>query len=448
MATFRNIPGVDSLARSARLAEFPSQVRLAASRHATGVARTLGESAKKMLSEEEILEHAIMFAKKMSQPSLRPAINASGVILHTGLGRARLADEVAAHIFAVAQQHAVTEFDLETGERGDRQAHVRDLLRDLTGAEDAIVVNNCAAGLFLTLTALCSGSEVILSRGQMVEIGGAFRMPDIIRQSGCRLVEVGCTNRTRQSDYEEAITEETAAIVRCHPSNFKVIGFQSEVPASALAGLCRERGLVLIDDVGHGCIADTTKFGLPAHPTLRDAIVDGADIVLASGDKLLGGPQAGIILGKSELIKSIRTHALARAVRVDKLTLAGLEVTLRMYAEGRAADLPLWEAMGKPLPAIKRAAQSLGRAYAGSSVVAAGETEMGGGSMPGVTIPTWRVGLASNSADRLARRLRAANPPLVGRIEHGRVWLDPRTMTAAEVKIAQTILREVSNDES
>ncbi len=446
MAKFQHIPGVDALAQSAELASFPPSVRIEASRYATSSARDRAKAGETMAAET-ILDTAIGFAKQTTSPSLTSAINATGVILHTGLGRAMLAGAAVEMIHSVAANHSLTEFDPETGERGDRQSHVRELLQDLTGAEDALVVNNCAAGLFLTLSALCSNAEVILSRGQMVEIGGSFRMPDIVRQSGCQLVEVGCTNRTRQEDYEDAITEATAAILRCHPSNFRIVGFQSEVSVGELREVADRRGILLLDDVGHGCVIDPTKYGLPAHPTLRNSIEAGADIVLASGDKLLGGPQAGLILGRKNLIATIKQHPLARAVRIDKLTLAGLEGTLRLYREGRESEIPLWQSVGRDMATIKRMANRLAKAFAGSARVEAGTTEIGGGSMPGVTLPTWRVGLESASAQRLGKALRMSSPPVVGRIENQLVWLDPRTMSQAEVTMAETILREVNVNE-
>ena len=275
----------------------------------------------------------------------------------------------------------------------------------------------------------------------MVEIGGSFRMPDIVRDSGCRLVEVGCTNKTRLSDYASAVGQETSAVLRCSPSNFRIVGFQGEPTATEIAGLCRERGLMMIDDVGSGCLVDTTRFGLPRERTLREALLDGADVVTASGDKLLGGPQSGLVLGRRDLVQRLAQHPLARAVRVDKLILAGLEVTLRLYAEGREADVPVWRYAGRPLDEIRKAAKTLARACPGWSSVEPGSTEMGGGSMPGRGLPTWRVGLSVDDPEEALRRLRNAPRPVIGYIERDKVWLDPRTAEPDEVREVAAELR-------
>jgi L-seryl-tRNA(Ser) seleniumtransferase len=385
---------------------------------------------------------ALVEAGRLMTPSLRGAINMSGVILHTGLGRARLAPEAAAQLALAAGSHAAVEFDLESGKRGDRQEHVRGYLCDLTGAEDALVVNNAAAGVFLVLNALCAGGEVILSVGQMVEIGGSFRMPDIVRQSGCTLVGVGCTNKTHLRDYQEAMSEETIAILRCHPSNFKMVGFVEEVEPADLARLADDRGIYFIDDVGSGCIVDTTQFGLSRQATLQDSLEAGADVVIASGDKLLGGPQAGLILGSKDCLKEIKSHPLARAVRVDKLTLAALEATLRLYATGRATEVPTIKYLSRPAEEVRASAERMAAAAPGS-VLEEGLTEVGGGSLPGEGIRTWRVGVPSADADGVLERLRRYDPPIIGRIEDGRVWLDPRTAEDDEVAQVEKALEEL-----
>jgi L-seryl-tRNA(Ser) seleniumtransferase len=383
-------------------------------------------------------------AERLRRRSLRPAINLSGVALHTGLGRARLADSVAEHVRAVAESHAIVEFDEGSGKRGDRQDHVRDLICGLTGAEDAFVVNNAAAAVFLSLASLCGGREVILSRGQMVEIGGSFRMPDIVRQSGCKLVEVGCTNKTRLSDYAEAITDDTAAILRCHPSNFRIVGFTEEPTVDELATFARENGVLCIDDQGNGCLVDTSAYGLPREPTLIDSVRGGADVAIASGDKLLGGPQAGMIVGRREVLARIRKHPLARAVRIDKLCLAALEATLRLYVEDRVDEIPLHRYLGRPIEDVRGMAERLASSYRGGHVLQSGLTEVGGGALPGTGVETVRVGLEASDPEELARQLRAWDVPIVARIERDRVWLDPRTLDEDEVEIVQAALAEVS----
>jgi L-seryl-tRNA(Ser) seleniumtransferase len=436
----RDLPPVDALSRDPRLAEFPERIRIEAARSAVASMR---ECVLRGEAPGEGPDLALREAERLSQVSLRRVVNLSGVVLHTGLGRARLARTAAERAALAGADHAALEFDLEDGTRGDRRLHVRDLLQDLTGAEDALVVNNAAAGVLLTLTALASGREVILSRGQMIEIGGSFRMPDIVRQSGCRLVEVGCTNKTRLSDYERGITPDTAAILRCHPSNYRIVGFTEEPTGVDLAQLARRHEVTVIDDQGNGCLVDLAEFGLPHETTLAEAVAEGADVVVASGDKLLGGPQAGLILGRGAAIDEIRRHPLARAVRIDKLCLAALEETLRLYREGRQAEIPTLEYLARRPADLERTARRLVEASALEAEVEPGLTEVGGGASPGVGLPTWRVGLRHRDLGGLARRLRTGEPPIVGRIEADRLWLDPRTLAEDEIEPVERALREL-----
>lgn len=440
----RDLPSVDKLASRLEGGAASARLRVRAARETLDGARARLLSGGHV-SEDELVREAESLCGRLEHPTARPVINMSGVILHTGLGRARLSEATSKAVQSASNVHTMLELDWETGARGDRLEGVRTQLQELTGAEDALVVNNCAAAVLLALTAHCAGRDVLLSRGQMVEIGGSFRMPDIVRQPGCRLVEVGCTNKTRLSDYSEAWTGETAAVLRCHPSNFRIVGFTEEPSARELADLAHERGSLLIDDVGHGCLVDTTTFGLPKERTLKEAVCDGADLVLASGDKLLGGPQAGIVLGRKDAVRTMARHPLARALRVDKLVLAALSQTLAAYQDGVETDLPTWRSAGKALDQVKEDAVALSQAYAGSSVVEPGETEMGGGSMPGRGIPTWRVGLEAGSADGLLAELRQGLPSVIGRIERGLVWLDPRTAESDEVKNVCTILRGLTS---
>ena len=434
MAELRNLPKVDVLANTSSLAGYTEAVRTDAARAAVAWARE-EIAAGREVESGRIEAEALRVAAARVRPSLDRAINLSGVILHTGLGRARLGPSVAEHLLRVAEGHASLEFDLGSGQRGDRQTHVEALLTELTGSEAALVVNNAAAAVFLSLNALAAGKEVVLSRGQMVEIGGSFRMPDIVRRSGCRLVEVGCTNKTRLSDYDEAVGADTAAFLRCHPSNFAIVGFTDEPSLADLVELAHRRGQLLIDDMGSGCLVDTRNYGLPKQATLQEAVASGADIVTASGDKLLGGPQAGLVVGSKACVGAMKRHPLARALRVDKLTLAALEATLRLYATGRhEEEIPTLSYLARPLEPLLKVARRLARAYSGEAVVEAGITEVGGGSAPGTGVPTWRVGLVCHDADALLSALRAADPPVVARIENGRVWLDPRTLDDSEVR--------------
>jgi L-seryl-tRNA(Ser) seleniumtransferase len=291
-------------------------------------------------------------------PTLRPVINGTGVIIHTNLGRAPLSDGALAAMQAVAGGYSNLEFDLAAGERGSRYDHTRTLLAELTGAEDGLVVNNNAAAVFLVLSALAAGREVLISRGQLVEIGGGFRIPDVLRQSGARLVEVGTTNRTHLPDFASALTPQSAAIMRVHSSNFKQIGFVTMPEPAELAALARAQGLLFIDDLGSGTLLDVGPLGLAHEPTVPESVAAGADLVTFSGDKLLGGPQSGLIVGRRELIAQLRRHPLTRALRVDKLTLAALEATLRTYQRGRAqTEIPVWQMLVAPVAALHARAE-------------------------------------------------------------------------------------------
>lgn len=377
---------------------------------------------------------------ELASLSLVPAINATGVILHTGLGRARFARSVAEHVAIIARSHATLEIDPSTGDRGDRQTHVARLLSELTGAEGALVVNNCAGAVVLTLSALCRGQKVILSRGQMVEIGGAFRMPEIVLQSGCEMVEVGCTNKTRISDYERAAAPDVAAILRCHPSNFAIVGFSEEPSLSELSALARREGRLLIDDLGSGCLIDTSAYGLPHQPTVQESLAQGADLVTFSGDKWLGGPQAGVIVGRQDLIDSLNKHPLARALRADKLALGALEATLRLHLEKRHEEIPVWGSVARPLEDIRRAAQRIKRACRTPCEVLRATTEIGSGSAPGVGLPTFCLAVRPHRPARLAVDLRRHTPPIFARVANDAVWIDPRTLTRQEETVVARFL--------
>jgi L-seryl-tRNA(Ser) seleniumtransferase len=382
-------------------------------------------------SHEQLAEAVLHRAHAVLRPSLRPVINATGVIVHTNLGRAPLSDEAVAAMEAVSRGYSNLEFDLESGERGSRHVHLEGLLCRLTGAEAALVVNNNAAAVLLALTALCQGREVVVSRGQAVEIGGGFRIPDILRQSGARLVEVGTTNRTYLHDYESAIGPETAALLRVHASNFRIVGFTHSVPLREMAELAHSRGLILIDDLGSGCLLDTTRFGLAYEPTPQESLRDGADLVCFSGDKLLGGPQAGIVLGRRELVERLRRHPLARAVRLDKASTAALQVTLLHYLRGEAlAKVPVWRMIAMPLREVERRARRWARALGPPAQVRPSRSMVGGGSLPEEGVPTRVLAVPGEGALLLdvARRLRLGEPSVVGRIEADALLLDPRTV--------------------
>ncbi len=377
----------------------------------------------------ERVEHAV-------RPSLVPVINATGVIIHTNLGRAPLSEEALAAMRVVAQGYSNLEYDVEAGERGSRHAHAQAILTRLTGAPAALVVNNNAAAVMLILAAFAQDREVVISRGQLVEIGGGFRVPDVMRQSGARLVEVGTTNRTRIDDYARAMTDRTAMLLHVHPSNFRIIGFTEQVTLAELVALARGRDVLTVDDLGSGALLDTSAYGLQHEPTPQEALAAGVALVSFSGDKLLGGPQAGIILGAKEMIDRLKRHPLTRALRVDKVTLAGLQATLLHYLKGEATiKIPIWSMIAATLPELEiRASQwseRLRAAHLDATVVDAQST-VGGGSLPGETLPSRAVALAISSPDAFAARLRQNHPPIVARIDGDCLVFDPRTVLPGE----------------
>ncbi len=385
---------------------------------------------------------------QLQQPSLRPVLNATGVVLHTNLGRAPLAPAAIEAIARTAGGACNLEYDVGAGRRGSRYVHCVALLCELTGAEDAIVVNNCAAALVLALNTLADGREAIVSRGELVEIGGSFRVPDIMARSGAVLREVGTTNRTHVRDYEDALGERTGALVKVHRSNFAVSGFVAEASLRDLAPLASARALPLLFDFGSGLLADLSPYGLHGEPTARDAVREGAALTLMSGDKLLGGPQAGILVGRHDAIDACRRNPLCRALRVDKLTLAALEATLALYRDPVAAvrDIPALAMLTATPGAVRSRAESLGAALRAAGVgceVAASEATVGGGAFPTARIPSSAVVLDGDAAAR-DRTLRAGAPAVVGRIERDRLLLDLRSVPAAHDAALQQAVIDAS----
>lgn len=439
---FRRLPSVDSLIseeRIGRLREiYPHSlvVDLVRQRLEQGrLSITLGNPCP---SVDEIVESICSEAQALAHPSLRGVINASGVILHTNLGRAPLSKEAAAAMGLVARDYCNLEFDLDSGTRGSRNVHIEQLLCQLTGAEAALVVNNNASAVLLALTALAKRKEVIVSRGQAVEIGGGFRIPDVMRQSGAKLVEVGTTNCTYDYDYEQAINTRTAALLRVHASNFRVEGFVHQVTLEEMLALGVKHDLPVLDDLGSGCFLDTTAFDLDPEPMVQQSVAAGVGLASFSGDKLVGGPQAGIIVGKRFFVDKLRKHALARALRIDKIRLAGLAATLVHYLKGEALEkVPVWRMISMPLDEIERRARLWAQALSGLAEVVEGETMVGGGSLPGSTLPTRLVavdgrGKGKSKAHSLAQRLRHQNPPVIGRISGDVLFLDPRSVLPEE----------------
>lgn len=388
-------------------------------------------------SPSELAERIAQKLLRTEKKGLRPVINATGILLHTNLGRAPLAEAAIEAMAAVARDYANVEMDLESGERSHRVDAVAELLKQATGADAAAVVNNNAAATMIVLCAIAAGREVIVSRGQLIEIGGSFRLPDVMSQSGATLREVGTTNKTKIADYEAAIGDRTAALMRVHTSNFRVVGFTQEAELSELVRLGRARSLPVIDDIGSGALVDFARFGLTGEPVAAESVRAGADLVLFSGDKLLGGPQCGIIVGKKPHIDKIAKHPLMRALRVDKLTLAALAATLRLYRDLDQAinDVPLLQMLDTKADNLRNRAERLAPQMAAAEAISAASavadvTFLGGGSVPTQQLATWCVALAPArlSVDQLARQLRLGSPAVVGRVKDGRLLLDLRSV--------------------
>jgi L-seryl-tRNA(Ser) seleniumtransferase len=370
-----------------------------------------------------------------THPTLLPVINASGVILHTNLGRAPLSTASIVAMTAVAQGYSNLEFDLNTGKRGSRLLHAEAQLQLITGAQAAVVVNNNAAAILLALSALAKNKRVVIARSQLVEIGGGFRVPDVMKQSGAKLVEIGTTNKVRLADYEEALEESTALVMRAHRSNFRIVGFTEEPEWKDVVSAAHSRGVACLDDLGSGTLLATERFGLAHEPTVQESLQAGTDLVCFSGDKLLGGPQAGLITGQADLVARIRKHPLARAVRADKLCLAALSATLLHYLKDQAeTEIPVWRMIAVSPVEIKKRARSWA-ARVGQGQVVAGESTVGGGSLPGEILPTFVLALDVKSPDKFLERLRQQQPPVIARAEAGRVLLDPRTVLPEQDEI-------------
>jgi L-seryl-tRNA(Ser) seleniumtransferase len=466
----RALPAVDVLARALRAHVAPSGTSRYSEAQIRQAARTVLQQARDTLMGGESIDSRLetlvaRSAKSLgesTQPAPRPVVNATGVIINTNLGRAPLSSAALAAMAAVAGGYSALEYDLAEGERGSRQAPVRELLRELLGAEDAIVVNNNASAILVVLSALACAREVVISRGELVEIGGGFRIPDVMRQSGASLVEVGTTNRTRVNDYGAAITDRTAILLSVHPSNFRVIGFTATPALAELAQLAHRHHVPLVHDVGSGSLLHTEHWQLAHEPMPQESLIAGADLVCFSGDKMLGGPQAGIVAGKAELVARIERHPLMRAIRIDKSTLAALVSTLRAYRDGVAErEIPIWRMITMPLRDVKARAEVLIDALHRAGISAhlqQGLSTIGGGSLPGETLPTWLCAIepkaldaapialaestAGDAASALATGLRRGAIPVVARVSRDRVLLDPRTVLPEQDALLLQALHE------
>jgi L-seryl-tRNA(Ser) seleniumtransferase len=403
-------------------------------------------STSEMADPDKIFDRIRERVTQAEQPSLRPVINATGIVLHTNLGRAPLADVAIAAVSAIAGGYSNLEYDLEVGRRGSRYSHCVALLRELTGAEDAIVVNNCAAALVLTLSALSRGREVIVSRGELVEIGGSFRVPDIMGRSGATLVEVGTTNRTHLDDYVRAISARTGAIAKIHRSNFSIAGFVADVGVAQLAPIAGEHGIPIVHDLGSGLLVSLDEFGLSGEPTASQALSSGATVVMMSGDKLLGGPQAGIVVGKSRAIERLKRDPFARAMRVDKMTIAALGATLALYRDPARAlrEIPTLSMITAPPSAIRERCLSMAKNLRGAIVepeVVKSIASVGAGAFPTHEIPSYGLALAGN-ASVIEEALRRGEQPVIGHITDDRLILDLRSVPAGhDAQLTSAVLR-------
>ncbi|MEL6405597.1 MAG: L-seryl-tRNA(Sec) selenium transferase [Chloroflexota bacterium] len=430
----RQLPSVDALLDSQPATDL---MRLYGRENTVNALRhVLDDTRQQLLSGTDISITDDAFLKIATQqlenrflPTLRPVINATGVIIHTNLGRAVLSKSAQDAVQQMASNYSNLEFTLETGKRGSRYLHAEQALTEITGAEAALVINNCAAALVLALSALAQGSDVVISRSQLVEIGGGFRIPDIMAQSGAHLVEVGTTNRTRLADYESAITDQTALLLRVHSSNFRIVGFIEQTELTDMADLAHAHQLLCVDDLGSGALLDTADYGLSHEPQVQASIAAGADLVLFSGDKLLGGPQAGIMIGKADVIARLKKHPLARAMRADKLAYAALSATLDHYRRGDAVnEIPVWRMISTPVEDLRQRVETWVQKLSTGDIIT-GESTVGGGSLPGTTLPTVLLALHPESANDFATQLRMATPmPIVPRISDDRVLFDPRTI--------------------
>ena len=432
MNNLRKLPSVDELLRSTEIQPLIKragrEIVIDSIREILKQIRANNKVGKITPSASEIIHLTEAKVEKWMKPSPVAVINASGVILHTNLGRAPLSSAALAAMAVVSQSYSSLEYDLEKGERGKRSVHAELLLTRLTGAESALVVNNNAAAVLLVLTALARRKRVIISRTQLVEIGGGFRVPEVMEQSGAKLVSIGATNRVHLRDYQEALQQPAGLVMCAHHSNFRIIGFASEPELKAVAELAHQAGIPLVHDLGSGALLDTARYGVAHEPTVQESLKAGADIVCFSGDKLLGGPQAGIIIGKKELLDKIKKHPLARALRADKVCLAGLSATLLHYLKGEAEiKIPVWRMLSTPLPALRKRVKSWIKKI-GSGEMIEGFSMIGGGSLPGESQSTFLLAFKVKQPNAFLKSLRQMPLPVIARIENDQVVFDPRTI--------------------
>lgn len=449
MTDLRSLPSVEQLLQAPEIkgwtGAFGRPLTVDAIRSVLDEVRAQYQAGSPLPDQANLIRRVGACLEDWTAPTLRPVINATGVILHTNLGRSPLSRDAARAVVETALGYSTLEYDLKKGKRGSRLVHAEALLCRLTGAEGALVVNNNAGAVLLVLAGLARRRAVVVARSQLVEIGGGFRVPDVMKQSGARLLEVGTTNRVHLDDYEQALEEAPALILHAHRSNFRIVGFTSEPPLADIARVAHQANVPLVDDLGSGSLLDTARYGLEHEPLVTESLAAGCDLVCFSGDKLLGGPQAGIIVGRADLISRLKKHPLARALRADKLCLAALSATLLHYLKDEAeAKIPIWQMLSASPEQIRRRAEAWCRGIDQGEVIP-GESTVGGGSLPGETLPTYLLALSVPHPNRFLDRLRQANPPLIARLQNDRVVLDPRTVLEDQddqvLQILQTALR-------
>ncbi len=445
----RSLPAVETLLQTQQaanlVADYGRPLALEAIRaELAELRRRLKEQNEPVLPERgQILDAAAARLESWLRPTLIPVINATGVVLHTNLGRAPLSRAAMSTAQSLSTGYCTLEYELGKGARGSRAVHAEELLKRLTGAEAALVVNNNAAALLLCLSALARRQRVVIARSQLVEIGGGFRVPDVMNQSGAKLVEVGTTNRVHRRDFEEALVEPAALVLRAHHSNFRILGFTTEPSLEELVEVAHARGVPVLDDLGSGALLNTEQYGLAHEPTVQESMHAGADLICFSGDKLLGGPQAGIIIGKAELVAKVKKHPLARAVRADKLCLGVLAATLIHYLKDEAErEIPIWRMIGTTPEQIEARAQRW-RAMLGMGEVIESRSTVGGGSLPEETLPTYVLALHVPQPNKFLSKLRAANPPVIARVENEQVMFDPRTVLPEEEGALMVALKNI-----
>jgi len=451
MKSLRDLPSVDQLlqndAAEQWVNEYGHPLTVDAMRTALDEARKNYREEGGIPNHHALLERVSAILEGWAAPTLEATINAAGVILHTNLGRAPLSQAAILAAQGVAAGYSNLEYDLARGKRGSRLLHAEALLKRLTGAEAAVVVNNNASAVLLALTALARRRAVVIARSQLVEIGGGFRIPDVMKQSGARLVEVGATNRVHLHDYENALEEKPVLFMRAHRSNFQIIGFTSEPSLEEIARVAHQAGVRLVDDLGSGTLVDTAKYGLTHEPTVQESLVAGADLVCFSGDKLLGGPQAGIIVGRADLVAKLKKHPLARAIRADKLCLAVLSATLLHYLKDEfERKIPIWQMISTPIETLQTRALAWKKALTQQGVICEVvhvQSTIGGGSLPGETLPTHLLALEAKHPNRLLANLRKTHPPIIARMQDDRVVLDPRSVLPEQDPILLTALASI-----